>query len=61
VYFCSILYIFTLNGYGFELVDRDYNSILLYELHKTVIVEREGLGHDEHSEECLDWPHTTDF
>jgi hypothetical protein len=28
-------------------------SILLYELHKTVIVEREGLGHDERSEERI--------
>jgi hypothetical protein len=28
------------------------NSILLYELHKTSIVEREGLGDDERSEEC---------
>jgi hypothetical protein len=26
--------------------------MLLYELHKTVIVEGEGLGHDERSEEC---------
>jgi hypothetical protein len=28
------------------------NELLLYELHKTAVVERECLGHDERSEEC---------
>jgi hypothetical protein len=38
------------SSYTFKIIFS--NCILLYELHKTVIVAREGLGYDERSEEC---------